>query len=414
MDAITLNSVTKTYRIGVGRARVREMLPPPIDDAVRRVFPRWWARDTFNALEDVSLSVPAGSSVGIVGHNGAGKTTMLKIIAGVTAPASGSVRVGGRVGALIDVVTGLHPDLTGRENVYLLGAMLGLSRRAMRQRLDRVVEFAEIDELIDTPLKRCSAGMITRIGFGAITAMDADALLVDEVLSVGDAMFQRKCAEWLQGYRSAGGTLLFVSHNLGLVRSMTDRAVWLDRGRVVSEGDTPSILLEYGRAMESREAPEAVYAKGQVRKLMRSRGMNRWGMGGARVEEVHLGEVMDGVNSLDVRIAFEVSEVDQAIFCVGFVDETGREIGTAASPEIRVDRAGGEVICRIEPLPLRSGIYFPVIAILSADGVVRDRWQLDRALVVDRNGDGTLPDGFGPVDIRARWALDASEWVDRG
>lgn len=406
MDAITLNSITKTYRIGVGRARVREMLPPPLDRAAQRAFPRWWARDTFNALEDVSLSVPSGSSLGIVGHNGAGKTTMLKVIAGVTAPASGEVRVRGRVGALIDVVTGLHPDLTGRENVYLLGAMFGLNRRAMRQRLDRVIEFAEIDDMIDTPLKRCSAGMITRVGFGAIAAMDADALLIDEVLSVGDAKFQRKCAEWLQQYRSAGGTLLFVSHNLGLVRSMTDRAIWLDHGKVVSEGDTPSILLEYGRAMERREAPEEVHAKGQVRKLMRSRGMNRWGTGGARVEEVHVGDVSDADGALDVRISFEGPDVDEAVFCVGFVDEGGREIGAATSPALRIARSGGEVTCQIKPLPLRQGIYFPVVAIVSEDGVVHDRWQLDRAVVIDRNGDGRLMDGFGPVEITADWSSD--------
>ena len=406
MDAIRLQALTKTYRIGVGRARVREMLPFPLDRAVSRAFPRWWVKDTFNALDDVSLTFPAGTSVGIVGHNGAGKTTMLKIIAGVTAASRGRVAVKGRVAALIDVVVGLHPDLTGRENIYLLGAMHGLGRRAMRSRIDRVVEFAEIDEMIDTPLKRCSAGMITRIGFGAITAMDADVLLIDEVLAVGDAAFQRKCAAWLEEYRSTGGTLLFVSHNLGLVRSMTDRAVWLDHGKVVSDGDTPSILLEYGRAMERREAPEETRAKGQVRKLMRQRGMNRWGMGGVRVEEVHVGELLDGAEELDVRIAFEASEIDRAIFCVGFIDEAGNEIGAAASPPMRLGAAAGEVTCTIRPVPLRSGIYFPVVAILSEDGMVRDRWQLDRAIVVDRNGSGSLPDGFGPVDLPAGWAAD--------
>jgi ABC-2 type transport system ATP-binding protein/lipopolysaccharide transport system ATP-binding protein len=402
MDAIKLSSLTKTYRVGVGRARVREMLPPPIDRVVRSAFPRWWGRDTFNALDDVSLSVPPGSSVGIVGHNGAGKTTMLKVIAGVTAATSGRVNVEGRVAALIDVVVGLHPDLTGRENVYLLGAMHGFGRRAMRSRIDRVVEFAEIADLMDTPLKRCSAGMITRIGFGAITSLDADVLLIDEVLSVGDAQFQRKCATWLEEYRATGRTLLFVSHNLGLVRSMTDRAIWLDHGKIVSDGDTSSILLEYGRAMERREAPEETHAKGQVRKLMRQRGMNRWGMGGARVEEVHVGEVTGG-GDLEVRIAFEVSELERAVFCVGFIDENGREVGAAASPALAVDPAGGEITCSIRPLPLRSGIYFPVVAILSEDGVVRDRWQLDRSLVIDRNGDGTLPEGFGAVDLAADW-----------
>jgi hypothetical protein len=274
----------------------------------------------------------------------------------------------------------------------------------MRSRIDRVVEFAEIDDMIDTPLKRCSAGMITRIGFGAITALDADVLLIDEVLAVGDATFQRKCATWLEQYRSTGGTLLFVSHNLGLVRSMTERAVWLDHGRVVSDGDTASILLEYGRAMERREAPEETRAKGQVRKLMRERGMNRWGMGGARVAEVHVGDLAKGADEIDVRIAFEDTELDQAIFCVGFIDEGGQNIGATASPALHIEGRSGEVTCTIRPLPLRSGIYFPMVAILSTDGVVRDRWQLDRAIVVERNGDGTLPDGFGPIDIPAGWS----------
>ncbi len=409
MGDVELLSLTKTYRIGVGRARVREMLPPPIDAGVRRLFPTWWGRDTFNALEDVSLSIPSGSSVGIVGHNGAGKTTMLKVIGGVTAPSSGSVRVSGRVAALIDVVVGLHPDLTGRENIYLLGAMHGFGRQAMRQRIDRVMDFAEIDDMIDTPLKRCSAGMITRIGFGAITALDADVLLIDEVLAVGDAAFQRKCADWLEGYRAGGGTLLFVSHNLGLVRSMTERAVWIEHGRVVADRDTPSVLLEYGRAMERREAPDEIRAKGQVRKLMQSRGMNRWGMGGAVIEAVDIGEVSPDGDRLDVRIAFEFTDLSEAIFCVGFVDESGRDVGAAASPVHRPDHPVGEITCSIEPMPLRTGVYFPVVAILSGDGVIRDRWQLDRSVVIDRNGTSSLPDGFGAVDIPAGWHIGGSE-----
>jgi ABC-type polysaccharide/polyol phosphate transport system ATPase subunit len=414
MDAITLNAVTKTYRIGVGRARVREMLPSPLDRLVARAVPRWWYKDTFNALENVDLSIEPGTSVGIVGHNGAGKTTMLKVIAGVTAPASGRVRVQGRVAALIDVVVGLHPDLTGRENVYLLGSMLGMSRKEMHARMDRVMEFAEIQDLMDTPIKRHSAGMITRIGFGAMTAMDADILLVDEVLAVGDANFQRKCATWLEKFRARGGTLLFVSHNLGLVRSMTDRAVWLNHGKVVADGPTEEILLEYGKAMERREAPEEVRAKGQVQKALMGRGMNRWGMGGARVEEVHVGSHSSERDEIDVRIAYEVSDVDRAVFCVGFADESGREIGGAASPPISVGRPGGEISCTIRPVPLRQGIYFPVVGILSEDGTVRDRWQLDRSIVIERNGDGAFRDGFGPVDMVAGWSTGEAELTADG
>ena len=146
---------------------------------------------------------------------------------------------------------------------------------------------------------------------------------------------------------------------------------------------------------------------------MQSRGMHRWGMGGARVEEVHLGDV-SADDALDVRIAFQASGVDRAIFCLGFVDESGREIGAAASPALAVARSAGEVTCRIRPLPLRSGVYFPVVAILSDDGVIRDRWQLDRPVVVDRNGAGTVPDGFGPIDIHADWSSDAEGMLGRG
>jgi homopolymeric O-antigen transport system ATP-binding protein len=415
MDAVVVSSVTKTYRVGVGRARVREMLPPPVDRLTRRMFERWWLKDTFNALEDVSLSITGGSSVGIVGHNGAGKTTLLKVIAGVTDPTSGRVHSTGRVSALLDVLVGLHPDLTGRENVGLFGAMHGVGRRAMNARLDRVIEFAEIGDMIDTPLKRCSAGMISRIGFGAVTALDPQVLLIDEVLAVGDAAFQRKCATWLQQYRDSGGTLIFVSHNLGLVRSMTERVVWLDHGKVMADGPAASILSEYGRAMERRDAPADTRvrtARGKAYNLMKSQGMNRWGVGGAHVEEVHVGEISDPDGALDVRIAFEVSEVAQAIFCVGFVDETGREIGAAASPALRISQSDGEVTCTIAPLPLRSGIYFPVVAILSEDGVVRDRWQLDRAVVIDRSG-GELADGFGQVDIPSVWSANGAEVSDR-
>jgi ABC-type polysaccharide/polyol phosphate transport system ATPase subunit len=406
MDLITLTSVTKSYRIGVGRARVREMLPSPFDRAVRALVPRWWNRDTFNALDDVSLTFEQGSSVGIVGHNGAGKTTMLKVIAGVTAPTTGRVRADSHVAALIDAVVGLHPDLTGRENIYLLGAMHGFGRRAMKERIDRIIDFAEIEELLDTPLKRFSMGMVTRIGFGTIIALDADALLIDEVLAVGDAAFQKKCAGWLEDYRSGGGTLLFVSHNLGLVRSMTERTVWLDHGKVVSEGDTPSVLLEYGRSMERREGPDQVRAKRSLRKLMAERGLNRWGVGGVRVEQVHVGEFARETDGIDIRIAYEAAELDNAIFCVGFLDEAGREIGAATSPTMPLRGEVGEITCSIRPVPLRSGIYFPVVAIVSEDGVVRDRWQLDRSVVVDRNGDGSTPDGFGPVEITAGWSAE--------
>jgi ABC-type polysaccharide/polyol phosphate transport system ATPase subunit len=405
MDAVVARGVTKTYRLGVGRARVREMMPWPLDRVVRRLFPGWWIRDTFNALEDVSVTIPSGSSFGVVGHNGAGKTTLLKVIAGVTAPSVGATSVSGRMGALIDVLIGFHPELTGRENAYLLGAVHGLSRRSMTPRMDGVFEFAEMQDMADTPLKRYSSGMVTRLGFSVIAALDVDILLIDEVLAVGDAAFQRKCIHWLEDYRARGGTLLFVSHNLALVRSMTERAIWLDHGKVSEEGPTGTVLNEYARAMERRDFREPVHGQHEAVSLMTSRGHNRWGAGGARVDEVNISEPSTDQADLEVAIRYEAAAVESGIFCIGFVDEGGREIGAAASPPLPLTQGKGSVQCSIRPLPLRPGIYFPVVAILSPDGLVRDRWRLERAVIV--NGDGELVvNDFGPVDIPAAWIQD--------
>jgi lipopolysaccharide transport system ATP-binding protein len=401
MDMVVADRLTKTYRIGVGRARVREMLPWPIDRAISRRFPRWWARDTFDALESVSLTVPAGSSVGIVGHNGAGKTTLLRVIAGVTAPTRGRVTTSGRVGALLEVLVGFHPDLTGVENSYLLGAMLGLGRKEMSSRLPRIMEFAELGDLADTPVKRYSAGMLARLGFSTLVAIEPELLLVDEVLAVGDAAFQRKCAEWLDDYHERGGTLLFVSHNLGLVRSMTERVVWLDQGKVVAEGPTAEVLGRYAGSLGKRADPSGRPGRA-ARRMARDRGLYRWGAGGARVDEVDVREPGPGWDAVEISITYEATSLDKGIIVVGFMDDLGRDIGSATSLPISLGQRG-VMRCLIRPAPFRSGIYFPVAAILSMDGRVQDRWRLDRAIVVDREDEGPLADDFGPVAFSAGW-----------
>lgn len=413
-ETIRLEDVTKTYRRGIGRARVREMTPPPFDRWLARAFPNWWSKDTFNALEGVSLSIERGSSVGLIGHNGAGKTTTLKLIAGVTAPTIGSVTVTGRIAALIDVVVGFHPELTGRENVFLLGAIHGLTRREMTERLDRIMDFAEIGDLIDTPLKRYSSGMVSRLGFAVIAQLDTEILLIDEVLAVGDANFQNKCIRWLDDYRARGGTLIFVSHNLALVRNMTERAVWFDHGRVVNDGPTSILIPEYNAAMERRvETVEKVGAAGNkahkrstVRREMAASGLNRWGAGGARLEAVRVGEPHtngSGEPAVNVTVTYDVNGTHEAIFCIGFVDEHGHPIGVANSPAIPLIADKGTLECTIEPLPFKSGVYFPVVAIMSPDGTVEDHWKLERALLVDRT-DETATNGFGPVEIASSWS----------
>ncbi len=353
-----------------------------------------------------------------MGHNGSGKTTLLKVISGVTAPTRGKVHVSGRVAALIDVIVGFHPDLTGRENAALLGAIFGMSQKEMDRRMDEILEFAEIDQYADTPIKRFSAGMGTRMAFGTLTVLNPEILLIDEVLAVGDASFQRKCINWLADYRTKGGTLLFVSHNLGLVRSMTDRAVWLDRGQVNGDGPTQEVIAEYSKAMEGRTAAlmEVKGRKGKSRKAIFGMGLARWGAGGARVEDVQIkggtgnGSVTAGADGagegpgpLEFTIEFKATQIDRAIFCVGFLDEAGREIGGSTSEVVALGDEGS-VRCEISPIPLRSGVYFPVVAILSADGTVQDRWRLERAVVVDQEGEITTAQDLGPVAIAASWS----------
>ena len=411
MNAVNASKIVKTYRIRVGRARVREMMPWPMDATIRRLFPRWWARDTFNALDDVSLTIPGGASIGVVGHNGAGKTTLLKIIAGVTQPSGGHVTVSGRIGALIDLIVGFNPDLTGRENAYLLASMHGFGRRSVGPRIERILDYAEIEGgLVDTPVKRYSAGMISRLGFAVVTALDADILLVDEVLVVGDASFQQKCIRWLEEYRRQGGTLVFVSHNLSLVRSMTEHTIWLDKGRLVDQGATAAVLARYAKSMEHRDdTGERGTPLGSDRdkwrsahRTMTTQGLQRWGTGGARVQEVHVNESASNATGVEIDISYGAEASQRAVFCVGFMDEGGKEVGSATSPSVTIPEGDGVIRCNITPMPLRPGIYFPVLGIVTDDGVIRDRWKLERAIVVDGRP-GLGQDGFGPVEIAANW-----------
>ena len=409
-----LNNVTKTFRVGLGRARVREMIPPPFDAALARRLPNWWWKNTFNALEDVSMRLDRGVPLGIIGHNGAGKTTLLKVLAGVTEPTSGSAKIRGRAAALLDVLVAFNAELTGRENIYIMGAMHGFSRSQMKECEAQIFDFAEIDKLADTPVKRYSAGMGARLGFAVITALNFDVLMVDEVLAVGDVGFQRKCIRWFEDFRDGGGTLLFVSHNMGLVRSMTEQSLWLDHGKMIESGPTSQVLNRYARAMEHREPDKSetqemgVQRKGKkqgLRQSVRQRGMNRWGAGGVQVEEVLMGDVPVNGQAFDVSISYDVDTLEEGVFLLGFIDEMGHELGAALSQPMKLAKGKGTMKCTIERLPFRSGIYFPVVAVLAPDGTVRDRWRMERALVVDHGDEGEI-DGFGPIDIASNWGTD--------
>jgi ABC-type polysaccharide/polyol phosphate transport system ATPase subunit len=197
------------------------------------------------ALRDVSFQVRRGEALGIVGHNGAGKTTILKILSSITTPTTGEITVRGRMAALVEVGSGFHPELTGRENIQLHGAMLGMRRSEIRRKLDSIVEFSGVGEYIDVPVKRYSSGMYVRLGFSIAAHLDPDILLLDEVLAVGDAAFQAKCLDRLSELRRSGRTVVFISHDLSAVYRLCDRAILMSHGRVVAEGPPRQVIDEY-------------------------------------------------------------------------------------------------------------------------------------------------------------------------
>jgi ABC-type polysaccharide/polyol phosphate transport system ATPase subunit len=242
--AIQAQGLGKRYRLGEGGyVTLRERL----DLGARRREAEANGKREIWALRDVDLEIDEGDVVGIVGRNGAGKTTFLKTVARIVRPTTGVVRVRGRVGALLEVGTGFHPELTGRENVYLNGVVLGMSRREVRRRFDEIVEFAGVERFLDTPLKRYSSGMYLRLAFAVAAHVDPDVLIVDEVLAVGDAEFQRRCLGRMSEFSSEGRTVLFVSHDTGAVGQLCRRAIWLERGRVRNDGPARTILDGYLR-----------------------------------------------------------------------------------------------------------------------------------------------------------------------
>ena len=236
--AIRLDNVSVRYR--APRERVASLK----EHAVRWLQRRGQS-DEIWALRDVNVRVPHGQVIGIIGKNGAGKSTLLKVIARVLRPTSGRVRIAGAVAPLLEFGAGFHPELSGRENVFLNGALLGFTRGQMREKFNRIVDFAELWDFIDAPLRTYSSGMVARLGFAVATDVEPEILLLDEVLSVGDTAFQNKCYERILSFRASGATILFVSHNLGVVKSLCERAIWLERGRVVADGQASAVVNDY-------------------------------------------------------------------------------------------------------------------------------------------------------------------------
>src|SRR5271165_5470299 len=255
-SAITVESLSKQYQIGLNRAKGYRTLRESIGDGFvslgKGVRPSRGVASSASrgsgthwALKDVSFTVRPGEVVGLIGRNGAGKSTLLKILSRITDPTEGEVEVVGRVGSLLEVGTGFHPELTGRENVFLNGALLGMRKAEIDRKFDQIVAFSEMEQFLDTPVKRYSSGMYTRLAFAVAAHLEPEILIVDEVLAVGDAEFQKKCLKKMGDVAGEGRTVLLVSHNMGAVQTVCRRALLLAQGQVKRVGSVPEVVAEY-------------------------------------------------------------------------------------------------------------------------------------------------------------------------
>jgi lipopolysaccharide transport system ATP-binding protein len=375
--------------------------------------------ETFTALNDISLTVPKGRTLGVIGRNGSGKSTLLKLVAGITKPSEGTVRVDGRISALIELGAGFHPEISGRENVYINGIMLGLTKREVTERFDEIVDFAEMKDFIDAPVKTYSSGMYMRLGFAVAIHVDPEVLLVDEVLAVGDEGFTHKCLDKFGEFKRRGKTILLVTHSLGMVERFCDEALWLDAGRIKGSGDPKRIVGAYitdverqeerelaatdAKARESASSPAAVVspdepasavlpdnpietATGPADMFRATEG--RWGSREVEITSVTLlgadgepGHVFHSGERLDVKIRMHAPlPIDDFVVGLGLFNAEGVCCyGTNTYiEELTPERLAGdsEAVFSIDALDLVEGTYKLDVAVHKIDGYPYDYHRL--------------------------------------
>jgi ABC-type polysaccharide/polyol phosphate transport system ATPase subunit len=319
------------------------------------------------ALRDVSLSVEPGGAVGLVGRNGSGKTTLLRVISGIIKPTEGRVEAGGRIASLLELGAGFHPDFTGRENVYLNGSIHGLSRARVRELMDEIVAFAELERFIDLPVRTYSSGMFMRLGFSVAAHIRSDVLLLDEVFAVGDEQFQRKCFGKIAEFKNRGGTILFVSHDAQAVERLCDRAVLLRQGEVAFDGPTPEGIAAYRRLLAADANPDELEA-----------GLREWGSGEARIVTAELLDADGGERAqfasgepMTVRLLVEADAgVAAPRVSLELRDDGGAVLGAVAQETSELGWDGGagtrELRFRLDRLPLADGQFHLRFALADA------------------------------------------------
>ena len=425
-DAIIVEKISKTFR------RYSSDRPSSLKEAILHGLRGLYASQTFWALRDVSFSIPRGKMVGVIGTNGAGKSTLLRLIGGVGKPSGGKITVHGRIGALLDLTAGFHPDLTGRENVFVSGVICGLTRSEVQERFDAIVAFADMEKFIDNPVRTYSTGMLMRLGFAVAIHTEPDVLLIDEVLAVGDLAFQQKCLERIKQFKERGCTIMLISHDATQVTQFCDEAIWLRNGQVIAHGKPEIVAGEYVAEMSSETRrrtplaqPDVIAVSGHQLRV----NENRFGSMEMKVTGVQLldreglpVEEICGGHPLTIGIQYEVTKpIAEPIFCVsisraqdGFVCyDTSTKAQGLTMPTLEDN---GEMTLTLDRLDLADGEYFIDVGIFEREwaygydyhwhvyplriraprgnkGIISppQRWQMGTSSTsYDDNGDGQM------------------------
>ena len=415
MTAVRLDHVSKQFTLRHERSRsFQELFLNLVHFRLRPPKEEYWA------LRDVSIEVETGQMVGIIGENGAGKSTLLKLLTGIIEPTSGQITVNGRVSALLELGAGFHPDLTGRENVYLNGSILGFTKAEMNRFFDNILEFSEMQRFIDTPVRHYSSGMYMRLGFSIAIHVRPDILVVDEILAVGDEAFQRRCLDRIHEMKRRGVTIILVSHNLPQVRELCDQAIWLDRGEVQAEGAVERVLEAYTTqvSIEDEQLLLAAEPGGQKRDRAGSDASSPWRWGSHEAEIVRV-ELLDAEEQprrvfetgemLVVRIYFAAHQrIEQPQFGVALYHASGFHINgpntVFAGLEIGAIEGEGYIDYVIDTLPLLEDTYLVSVALYDHEGDhAYDHHH--QAYTFRVQPQDTVGERFGSIFIPSRWRM---------
>ena len=404
--AIEIRDVTKRFRrYNDRRTNIKEIF------SARRTRAKRY--DDFWALKGISLDIPRGKTFGLIGHNGSGKSTLLKLVAGIHRPTAGSIVSHGRISAMLELGAGFHPEMSGRDNIYLNGSILGMTRRQIDAAMDKIIEFSGLEEFIDTPVKVYSSGMYVRLGFAIAVNLDPEILIVDEVIAVGDEEFQRRCFDHLYELRRKGVTIVLVTHSLGLVADLCDEAAWLDGGTLRAVGRSRDVVDQYLAAVNRREAESGEEGGDSSASTDDSEGVTpRRGSGEVRVAKVeflddqgHARPFVTTGSRCTVRLTYRSeTPLPSVTFGLGFTSESGVQVAGPNSgygeAAFTVPQGTGHVDFVVEDLPLQPGEFLLSTAVVDK-GHVYD--YLDRAFVLKVRADDVTEPGL--VKLTGQWSL---------